>query len=62
MLRDFCQSHADACASLYGWYRVANKAQWNNLTEVQATWLTDKRAIKNFEIEATKGIKARKIF
>jgi mRNA interferase HigB len=40
MLRDFCQSHADACDSLYGWYRVANKAQWNNLTEVQATYKT----------------------
>ena len=40
MLRDFCQSHADACASLYDWYRVANKAQWNNLTEVQATYKT----------------------
>ena len=29
---------------------------------ISPAWLTDKRAIKNFEIEATKGIKARKIF
>ena len=38
ILRDYCQSHADACDALYDWYRVASEAQWKNLTEVQATY------------------------
>ena len=44
ILRDYCQSHADACDALYDWYRVASKAQWQNLTEVQATYKTAEAA------------------
>lgn len=54
ILRDYCQSHADVCESLYDWYRVASKAQWNNLTEVQATYKNAK-AVGNFTVFNIKG-------
>ena len=38
ILRDYCLDHADACDALYDWYKVASKAKWQNLTEVQATY------------------------
>jgi mRNA interferase HigB len=47
ILRDYCQSHADVCDALYDWYRVASKAKWQNLTEVQATYKTAE-AVGNF--------------
>ena len=38
ILREFCQTHADSCTALYQWYRVASKAKWNSLVEVQQTY------------------------
>ncbi len=35
ILREFCEAHADSCDALYDWYRVATKAEWKNLVEVQ---------------------------
>jgi mRNA interferase HigB len=34
-LREFGESHADARDALYNWYRVASKATWQDLLEVQ---------------------------
>ncbi|MBC5794045.1 MAG: type II toxin-antitoxin system HigB family toxin [Sphaerospermopsis kisseleviana] len=36
ILRYFCLNHADSCDAIYDWYRVASKAQWQNLIEVQS--------------------------
>ena len=49
ILRDYCQSHTDVCDALYDWYRVASKAQWKNLTQVQATYKTAE-AVGNFTV------------
>jgi mRNA interferase HigB len=37
-LREFCDRHADACDALYNWYRVANKATWQNLLDIQQVY------------------------
>jgi mRNA interferase HigB len=60
ILRDYCQSHADVCESLYDWYRVASKAQWNNLTEVQVTY-KNAEAVGNFTVFNIKGNRYRLI-
>lgn len=68
ILRDYCQSHADACPkgyrfaydALYDWYRVASKAQWKNLTEVQATYKSAE-AVGNFTVFNIKGNRYRLI-
>jgi mRNA interferase HigB len=54
ILRDYCQSHADSCEYLDNWYRVASKAQWKNLTEVQATYKSAE-AVGNFTVFNIKG-------
>ena len=60
ILRDYCQSHTDACDALYDWYRVASKAQWKNLTEVQATYKSAE-AVSNFTVFNIKGNRYRSI-
>ncbi len=60
ILRDYCQSHANACDALYDWYRVASKARWQNLTEVQATYKTAE-AVGNFTVFNIKGNRYRLI-
>ena len=60
ILRDYCQSHGDACDALYDWYKVASKARWQNLTEVQATYKTAE-AVGNFTVFNIKGNRYRLI-
>ncbi len=60
ILRDYCQTHADVCDALSDWYRVASKAQWRNLTEVQATYKTAE-AVGNFTVFNIKGNRYRLI-
>ena len=60
ILRDYCQSHADACDALSDWYRVAKLAQWKNLTEVQATYKSAE-AVGNFTVFNIKGNRYRLI-
>jgi mRNA interferase HigB len=60
ILRNYCQAHADAGNSLYDWYRVASKAQWKNLTEVQATY-KNAEAVGNFTVFNIKGNRYRLI-
>ena len=57
---DYCQSHSDSCDALYDWYRVASKARWQNLTEVQATYKTAE-AVGNFTVFNIKGNRYRLI-
>ena len=60
VLRDYCQTHADACDALYSWYRVASKAQWKNLTQVQAVYKTAE-SVSNFTVFNIKGNRYRLI-
>jgi mRNA interferase HigB len=54
MLREFCEAHADACDALYDWYRVATKAEWKNLVEVQAIY-AKAEAVGNFTVFNIRG-------
>lgn len=54
ILREFCASHADACDALYDWYRVASKAKWQSLVEVQAIY-SQAEAVGNFTVFNIKG-------
>ena len=60
ILRDYCQSHADACDALSDWYRVASKAQWKNLTEVQAIYKSAE-VVGGFTVFNIKGNRYRLI-
>ncbi len=40
ILREFCQKHSDSCDAIYNWRRIASKADWKNLNDVQKTYRT----------------------
>ena len=54
ILRNFCQVHADSCDALYDWYRVATKAEWKNLVEVQTIY-PKAETVGNFTVFNIKG-------
>jgi len=54
IIRQFCQAHADSCEALYNWYRIAQKADWQNLQDVQKTYKTAE-AVGNFTVFNIKG-------
>lgn len=54
ILRDFCQKHADSCEALFAWYKVATKAQWQNLPQIQAIY-PKAEAVGNFTVFNIKG-------
>ncbi|WP_299487010.1 type II toxin-antitoxin system HigB family toxin [Acaryochloris sp. IP29b_bin.137] len=54
ILRYFCNKHADSCDALFAWYRVATKAEWQNLTQVQ-TLYPKAEAVGNFTVFNIKG-------
>lgn len=54
ILREFCEAHADAREALYDWYRVATKAEWKNLLEVQGIY-PKAEAVGNFTVFNIKG-------
>ena len=58
VLREYCENHADACDALYDWYRVASKAEWKSLTDVQKTYLKAE-AVGNFTVFDIKGNRYR---
>ncbi|NER00448.1 MAG: type II toxin-antitoxin system HigB family toxin, partial [Cyanothece sp. SIO2G6] len=58
ILRGYCQSHADSCDALHSWYKVASKAKWKNLNDVQATYKTAE-AVGNFTVFNIKGNRYR---
>ena len=37
-LKDFARAHADATSQLDVWYRIAKRAAWNDLTDVQQAY------------------------
>jgi mRNA interferase HigB len=59
-LREYCQSHADSCEALDDWYKIASKAAWANLVEVQAVY-PKADAVGNFTVFNIKGNKYRLI-
>ncbi|MGK7913480.1 MAG: type II toxin-antitoxin system HigB family toxin [Synechococcus sp.] len=53
-LRRFSRSHADAAGALDSWYKVASKATWKNLTEVQSDYPSSE-AVGGFTVFNIKG-------
>jgi mRNA interferase HigB len=54
ILREFSQSHGDCSQALNDWYRVASKANWNNLNDVQQTYKSAE-SVGNFTVFNIKG-------
>lgn len=54
ILREFCTKHSDAGDALDNWFRVASKAQWQNLVEVQSNY-PKAEAVENFTVFNIKG-------
>jgi mRNA interferase HigB len=59
-LRDFCNQYPDACEPLYNWYRVSEKATWQNLVEVQFLYKSAE-AVGNFTVFNIRGNRYRLI-
>jgi mRNA interferase HigB len=59
-LREFVEKHSDCREALDNWYRIAIKADWSNLLEVQAVFPTAE-AVGNFTVFNIKGNKYRLI-
>ncbi len=60
LLREFKVKHADCSDAIDNWYKVANKADWSNLIEVQSVF-SKAEAVSNFTIFNIKGNKYRLI-
>jgi mRNA interferase HigB len=59
-LRIFCESHADSCDSLDNWFKLASRAKWQNLVEVQAI-LPTAEAVSDFTVFNIRGNRYRLI-
>lgn len=59
-LREFTEKHADSRDALDDWYRIAVKASWSNLVEVQ-TVFPKAEAVSNFTVFNIKGNRYRLI-
>ena len=59
-LREFSKKHGDSLAALDNWYKIANKAKWNNLVVVQKVF-PQAEAVGNFTVFNIKGNKYRLI-
>jgi mRNA interferase HigB len=59
-LREFSKKHADTGNALNTWYKIASKAQWKNLVEVQAVY-SQAEAVSNFTVFNIKGNRYRLI-
>jgi mRNA interferase HigB len=59
-LKEFYQQHADCQDALDNWYKVAIKADWSNLIEVQSIF-PKTEAVGNFTVFNIKGNKYRLI-
>ncbi|MCA2665684.1 MAG: type II toxin-antitoxin system HigB family toxin [Microcystis sp. M114S2] len=53
-LREFTNKHADSRIALENWYKIASKAIWYNLVEVQ-TVFPQAEAVGNFTVFNIKG-------
>ncbi|RUT03951.1 toxin RelE [Dulcicalothrix desertica PCC 7102] len=59
-LREYAEIHADCREAFIYWYKVASKAKWSNLTEVQEMFHSSE-AVSNFTVFNIKGNKYRLI-
>ena len=59
-LREFNKQHGDSLVSLDNWYKIANKAKWRNLIDVQAVF-PQAEAVGSFTVFNIKGNKYRLI-
>lgn len=59
-LREYAEIHADCREALIYWYKVASKAKWSNLAEVQEIF-NQAEAVSNFTVFNIKGNKYRLI-
>ena len=53
-LREYAEKHANVRDILDNWYKVASKATWGNLIEVQAVF-PKAEAVRNFTVFNIKG-------
>lgn len=53
-IREFSAKHADCRDALDNWFRVAKKASWSNLVEVQSVF-PKAEAVGNFTVFNIKG-------
>jgi mRNA interferase HigB len=53
-LREFAQKHSNSREALDSWYKIASKAVWSNLVEVQSVFPTAE-AVGNFTVFNIKG-------
>jgi mRNA interferase HigB len=53
-IREFCKLHADCRDALDNWFKVASKANWANLVEVQSVFPAAE-AVGNFTVFNIKG-------
>lgn len=59
-LRQFSGKHAEAVNAINTWYKIASKAEWKNLAEVQAVY-SQAEAVGNFTVFNIKGNRYRLI-
>lgn len=60
IIRNYAEIHADCQEALSNWYKVACKAKWSNLIEVQKVF-PKAEAVSNFTVFNIKGNKYRLI-
>ncbi|MDZ8224199.1 MULTISPECIES: type II toxin-antitoxin system HigB family toxin [unclassified Nostoc] len=60
ILREYAESHADCQETLSNWYKIATKAKWSNLVEVQQIFIKAE-TVGNFTVFNIKGNKYRLI-
>lgn len=59
-IRDFVKSHSGTHQALDSWYRIASKARWQTLVEVQSIF-PSAEAVVNFTVFNIKGNRYRLI-
>ncbi|AUT02622.1 hypothetical protein CLI64_20735 [Nostoc sp. CENA543] len=60
ILREYAENHADSQEALNNWYKIASKAKWSNLVELQQIF-PQAEAVGNFTVFNIKGNKYRLI-
>jgi len=60
ILREYAENHGDCQEALNNWYKVAVKAKWSKLVEVQQVF-PKAEAVSNFTVFNIKGNKYRLI-
>ncbi|MEH1979239.1 type II toxin-antitoxin system HigB family toxin [Nostoc sp.] len=56
ILREYAENHSDCQEALSNWYKIATKAKWSNLVEVQQVF-PKAEAVGNFTVFNIKGNK-----